>query len=83
MIEKILPDKHSDLSLSLLNIAGIIIETLKNNQIVEYNELLEFVQENTSKKARAVFPYALSFLFVTGKLSYVPSLDSLRISDEN
>jgi len=73
-------NKHTDPSLSVLNIAGMTIEILQQNKILTHDELLASLIHKTSKSVEEVFLYALSFLYIVGKLEYIPEIDALRIS---
>ncbi|MBU1754046.1 hypothetical protein KKG56_09405, partial [bacterium] len=65
--------------LSIINIAGLIIQELKQKEIVTYSELLSSLINQTSESAKEVFLYANSFLFLLDKIEYISNLDSLRL----
>ncbi len=73
------PDKHTNPVLSVINIAGLIIEQISNNEIVGYDELLSNLVNQTSKSVKDVFLYSLSFLYLLDKIEYIPDLDALRL----
>ena len=73
------PDKHTDPTLSVVNIAGLIIEEIKNNEIYGYNDLLNNLINQTSVIVKEVFLYSLFFLYLLGKIEYLPDLDALRL----
>jgi hypothetical protein len=73
------PSKHTDPSLSVLNIAGLTIEVLQQNKIMTYDDLLISLTNQTSESVKEVYNYALSFLYIVGKLEYIPEIDALRI----
>ncbi|MBU0701198.1 hypothetical protein KKE26_07915 [bacterium] len=73
------PDKHTNPKLSIINIAGLIIQELKQKEIVTYSELLSSLINQTSESAKEVFLYANSFLFLLDKIEYISNLDSLRL----
>ena len=73
------PDKHTNPVLSVVNIAGLIIDQIKNNDIVSYDDLLNTLINQTSESVKDVFLYSLSFLFLLGKVEYIPDLDALRL----
>jgi len=73
------PDKHTNPVLSVINIAGLIIEQIRNNEIVGYDELLNNLVNQTSKSVKDVFLYSLSFLYLLDKIEYIPDLDALRL----
>ena len=73
------PSKHADPSLSVLNIAGLTIEILQHNKILTHDDLLASLTHRTSESVKEVYHYALSFLYIVGKLEYIPEIDALRI----
>lgn len=74
------PNKHADPSLSVMNIAGLIIEILQQNNIQSHDDLLASLTSRTSESVKEVYHYALSFLFLVGKLEYIAEIDALRIT---
>ena len=73
------PDKHTNPVLSVVNITGLIIEQIKNNEIVSYDDLLNNLINQTSESVKEVFLYSLSFLYLLDKVEYIPNLDALRL----
>jgi hypothetical protein len=73
------PNKHTDPSLSVLNISGLMIEILQENNILTHDDLLTNLTYRTSVNVKEVYNFALSFLYLVGKLEYIPELDALRI----
>lgn len=73
------PSKHIDPSLSVLNIAGLTIEILQQNEIISHDDLLVSLIHRTSENVNEVYHYALSFLYLVGKIEYIPEIDGLRI----
>ena len=73
------PDKHTNPVLSIVNIAGLIIEQIKNNEIIGYDELLSNLVNQTSESVKEVFLYSLFFLYILDKVEYIPDLDALRL----
>ena len=73
------PSKHADPSLSVLNIAGMTIEILQQSKILTYDDLLASLTYRTSGSVKEVYHYALSFLYLVGKLEYIPEIDALRM----
>lgn len=73
------PDKHTNPVLSVVNIAGLIIGQIKNNEIVSYDDLLNNLINQTSESVKEVFLYSLSFLYLLDKVEYIPNLDALRL----
>jgi hypothetical protein len=73
------PDKHTNPVLSTVNIAGLIIEQIRNDEIVRYEDLLSNLVNQTSESVKDVFLYSLSFLYLLDKIEYIPDLDALRL----
>ena len=73
------PDKHTNPVLSVINIAGLIIEQIRNDEIVSYDDLLGNLVNQTSESVKDVFLYSLSFLYLLDKIEYIPDLDALRL----
>ena len=75
----ILPEKHTDPSLTVINISSIIIESLLSISVANYDDLLNSVIMQTSEKIRPLFQSSLIFLYTLGKISYDPETDMVRI----
>lgn len=73
------PDKHTNPVLSVINVAGLIIEQIKDNEIISYDNLLSNLVNQTSESVKDVFLYSLSFLYLLNKVEYIPDLDALRL----
>lgn len=73
------PDKHTNPVLSVVNIAGLIIEQVKINDIVSYDDLLNKLVNLTSESVKDVYLYSVSFLYLLDKIEYIPDLDALRL----
>ncbi|WP_048046480.1 ABC-three component system middle component 6 [Methanosarcina mazei] len=56
------PDKHTNPKLSVINITGIVIENLIENEIMSYDELLNKLISETSENVKDMFVYSLCFL---------------------
>ncbi len=75
----LLVDKHTDPALSIINISSIIIEIILENGIITYDDLLNLLVSRTSKKAKNVFLYSLSFLYSIKKIEYLQDNDCFRL----
>lgn len=73
------PDKHTNPVLSVINIAGLIIEQIRNDEIVSYDDLLSNLINQTSESVKDIFLYSLSFLYLLDKIEYISDLDALRL----
>jgi hypothetical protein len=60
----------------------LIIQELKKNDLLRYDELLKSVVTALGSNAREVFPYALNFLFLFDKITYRKgSLDDFQLNE--
>ena len=73
------PDKHTNPMLSVVNVTGIVIENLIENEIMGYNDLLSNLIHQTSESAKDIFVYSLCFLYLLDKIEYIPDIDALRL----
>lgn len=73
------PDKHTNPKLSVINVAGLIIAHIKQNDIVGYTDLLNELIQQTSDNVKEIYHYALSFLYLLDKIEYISELDALRL----
>lgn len=74
----ITPHKYLDLNLSLLNLGGVILNILKEEGAVKYDELLEKVIIARGNSVKEVFIPTLSFLFILGKIDYQKNIDTIE-----
>ena len=72
------PDRHINPNTSVLNIGVFILERLNEFYDVSYDSLMKEVINNIGEEARENYPYAISFLFLLGKIKYIESSDSFR-----
>ena len=75
----IMPDKYTNLNLSLVNIGGVILKSLYNCPIQKYDDLENYVSASLGDNARLLFVQALSFLYALGKISYQINSDSINL----
>ncbi|RPI71656.1 MAG: hypothetical protein EHM47_09745 [Ignavibacteriales bacterium] len=75
----LIADKHTDPVLSIINVAGMIIEETSKCGIVGYTDLLMLLVNRTSERVKAVFNYSLSLLYVLDKLEYIEDIDAIRL----
>lgn len=73
--------KYLNLDLSVINVSALIIDKLKKNSLLRYDELLTLVTQALGKNVKEIFPYALNFLFLLNKLSYLPELDVFQLNE--
>lgn len=75
----IMPDKYTNLNLSVVNIGGVILKSLYNCSIQKYDDLENHVASVLGDSAKLLFVQALSFLYALGKINYQPSSDSINL----
>lgn len=73
--------KYLNLDLSVINISALIIDRLKKDGVLKYDELRQNVIRTLGEKAKEAFPYALNFLFLLDKLVYIPHLDAFELNE--
>ncbi len=73
--------KYLNLDISVINVSALIIDKLKKNNLLKYDELLGFITDALGKSVKEVFPYALNFLFLLDKVHYLPELDTLQLNE--
>ena len=76
----IAPDKHTEIKTSLLYIAGLILRELSKGGIMNYDDLKKSVSKNAGSNMGDSFEYAVSFLYLIGRIMYNPSLDSFTLT---
>lgn len=75
----IAPHKYLDLNLSILNLGGVILNFLKEQGEVKYDDLLERVTLTQGPSAKEVFIQTLSFLYLLGKIEYKKEIDTIEL----
>lgn len=73
------PDKHTNPSLSIIQVAGVILTEIKQGKIIPYRDLLTTVNNQTPVNIKEVFNYSLSFLYLLDKVEYIEDLDAIRM----
>lgn len=76
------PTKHSNLRYSVINVSASIITTLKENGIIEYNDLLATLKKKVGREVGEVFLLSLTFLYILKRIEYIEELDSIRLLNE-
>lgn len=75
----IAPHKYLDLNLSVLNLGGVILNVVKEEGAIKYDELLEQVILLRGTNAKEVFTQTLSFLYLLGKIEYQKDIDTIEL----
>ncbi|MBX2956608.1 MAG: hypothetical protein KF846_10640 [Cyclobacteriaceae bacterium] len=73
------PHKYLDLNLSVINLGGVILNVLLEQELIKYDELLERVLFSNGESAKEVFVPTLSFLYTIGKIEYRQEIDSIEL----
>jgi hypothetical protein len=73
------PNKHLDPRFSVVRVGALIIQALKENGLLRFDELLAVLINETDKRVKDVFLPSLSFLFLLGKIRYHKNIDSLEL----
>lgn len=76
------PTKHSNLRYSVVNVSASIITTLKENGIIEYNDLLATLKKKVGHEVGEVFLLSLTFLYILKRIEYIDELDSIMLLNE-
>lgn len=74
----ITPHKYLDLNLSILNLGGVILNVLYEQNAIKYDDLLERVILAHGINAKGVFVQTLSFLYILGKIEYQKDIDTIE-----
>ena len=74
----ITPHKYLDLSLSLLNLGGVILNIVKEDGAIKYDELLKRVILARGENVKDVYILTLSFLYILGKIEYQREIDTIE-----
>lgn len=78
----ITPHKYLDLDLSVINLGAIILQILKQHDVIKYDDLLSEVVSRRGQNAKEVFIPTLSLLYVLGKVEYHKDIDSIEYLNE-
>lgn len=73
--------KYLNLDLSVINLGAVIIDKLKKEKLLQYTELQSLIVTALGEKAKEVFPYAINFLFLLGKINYLTELDAFQLDE--
>ncbi len=75
----IAPHKYLDLNFSVLNLGGVILNVVKEEGVIKYDDLLERVILARGANAKDVFIQSLSFLYLLGKIDYQKDIDTIEL----
>lgn len=74
----IAPHKYLDINLSVLNLGGVVLKIIKEENIIKYDELLYKVVLIRGESAKDAFLPTLSFLYLLGKIEFKKDIDSIE-----
>ena len=66
---------------NLVNITAYLLKQFKRREKIGYDELLIAVKKELNEDAAEVYPYALNFLFLLGKIEYESKSDCFIINE--
>jgi len=75
----IAPHKYLDLDLSILNLGGLILNLMKDEGAIKYDELLDKAILIRGTSVKEVFIPTLSFLYILGKIEYQKEIDTIEL----
>lgn len=75
------PDRHTNPDTSIVNIGAFILKQLNSFYDISYDDLMKKVIDNIGESSKENYPYALSFLYLLGKLEYIEQTDSFRYNE--
>ena len=70
------PDKHTNLDISILSISAFILTTINRRKVIGYDQMLKKTIKQFDEGSKEIYPYALNFLFLLGKLDYDAQKDT-------
>jgi|WetSurMetagenome_2_1015567.scaffolds.fasta_scaffold1151161_2 hypothetical protein len=70
------PTKYTDLNLSLLNIASFMLQNVRDNKSLTYEELLNKMVDSLGERSRFNYISALIFLYSLGLVDYSSRSDA-------
>jgi len=73
------PDKHTNIKLSVPYLSAISLREIQRNGIIRYDDLRNVLIQKIGTGVAENYQYALSFLYLLGKIEYVEKLDSIKI----
>ena len=76
------PNRHTNPDYSVLNISAFVLNQLNAHYAISYDRLLNRVVDGLGNQAKENYPYALSLLFVLGKLNYQEENDSFTYNED-
>jgi hypothetical protein len=75
------PDKHTNLDTSVINVTAFVLTQFKRRPQIGYDELLSSIKKELSDSAAEMYPYAINFLYLLGKIEYQSDKDCFTINE--
>lgn len=72
------PDKHTDIKYSIVFLSAVMMREILENGIIKYDDLKSSLVDKIGKGITENYEYALSYLYMLGKIEYVDKLDSIK-----
>jgi len=72
------PNKHTEIKYSIVYLSAVMLKEIQANGIIKYDDLKNALIEKVGKGSSENYEYALSFLYLMGKIEYIESLDSIK-----
>lgn len=69
-------DRHTNLDFSLINVSAFILSEISKSTSISYDALLDKVTDTLGLEIKELYPYALNFLFLLGKITYQQEADT-------
>jgi hypothetical protein len=79
----LIPNKYTNIDISLLSISGEILKIFRDNNTITYSNLLNSVISKKGIESKSIFLPALSFLFLFGIIKYHKKEDIIEYCNEN
>ena len=73
------PDKHTNIKLSVPYLSALSLGEIQRNGIIRYDDLKEVLIQKIGNGVDENYQYALSFLYLMGKIEYIEKLDSIKL----
>jgi Cys-tRNA synthase (O-phospho-L-seryl-tRNA:Cys-tRNA synthase) len=73
------PDKHTNIKLSVPYLSAVSLREIQKNGIIRYDDLKNVLIQKIGTGATENYQYALSFLYLMGKIEYLEKLDSIKM----
>lgn len=73
------PDKHTNIKFSVPYLSAVSYGEIQRNGIIRYDDLKNVLIQKIGTSVTENYQYALSFLYLLGKIEYIEKLDSIKM----